>query len=595
MGSAPVTANLCTAAAILGRFGVCKVLKVPTEDQPPGGSIFCDGPLKCRDAPARAHKTESWFSNMKHWIVTLLGAFCAVNAIVLAVSTRQDTSSGLTTRSAQETETADVAASQHPHEEPDRVLFDGWEKPDFALLVSGRLDGYIEPCGCTGLENQKGGLLRRHTFLKQLIEERGWDVASIDTGNQINRTGGQATLKLFTTLDSLFNTFQYQAVSVGVDDLKAPLVDLMGFIVNLPTKETPFVCANLKIYDDEQFFRSTKIIEIAGRKIGLTAVLGDDELKKLQGAVDSELQLIPVATALPQAIERLQEAKCDLQILIVNASLDEARRLAQQYPAFDVVVSSNGQGEPTIAPEPIESNGRVTSLIQVGSKGMHVGVLGFYSEGGQLTSRYQRVPLDARFEDSEAMKVVFKAYQTKLALMPPRDLQIEPKKHPSGRHFAGNEVCMDCHEHAYEIWEDGHGGDGGPHARATKDLTDPGERVWVTREKDPECLSCHVTGWSPQGYFPYETGYIKLDDEVLHGNGCENCHGPCKEHVEAEEGDNKDEQLRRRKEIDVTLEQARKELCFTCHDLDNSPDFNFDEYWPIVEHNMKKDEAKDGK
>ncbi len=57
----------------------------------------------------------------------------------------------------------------------------------------------------------------------------------------------------------------------------------------------------------------------------------------------------------------------------------------------------------------------------------------------------------------------------------------------------------------YDIWlngVDGEGGEIGPHSRATRDLTDPGERTWVKRNYDPECLSCHVTGWNPQNFFP---------------------------------------------------------------------------------------------
>src|SRR5436853_3484684 len=51
-----------------------------------------------------------------------------------------------------------------------------WSKPAVALVITGQQLGYIEPCGCTGLENQKGGLARRQTFLKRLTDEKGWTV-----------------------------------------------------------------------------------------------------------------------------------------------------------------------------------------------------------------------------------------------------------------------------------------------------------------------------------------------------------------------------------------------------------------------------------
>jgi hypothetical protein len=120
------------------------------------------------------------------------------------------------------------------------------------------------------------------------------------------------------------------------------------------------------------------------------------------------------------------------------------------------------------------------------------------------------------------------------------------------------------------------------------------ERTWVTREHDPECLSCHVTGWNPQGYYPYVSGFLKIEDSRLHANGCENCHGPCSAHVELENqiaaGKEFDKELRKKltREIKVTLKQAKEtNLCLDCHDLDNSPEFDFDKYWPLVDHGRK--------
>src|SRR5262245_62310706 len=60
-------------------------------------------------------------------------------------------------------------------------IFAGWPKPDATLLFSGEQDGYIEPCGCAGLQNQKGGLKRRHTLIKELAA-KGWNVVPMDVG-----------------------------------------------------------------------------------------------------------------------------------------------------------------------------------------------------------------------------------------------------------------------------------------------------------------------------------------------------------------------------------------------------------------------------
>ena len=93
-------------------------------------------------------------------------------------------------------------------------LFKDWEKPDFALFVSGRQHGYIEPCGCTGLANQLGGMMRRHTLMTDL-QTAGWNLVGIDTGNQVRRFGRQANLKLGTTYQCLGEDLKYQAVGLA--------------------------------------------------------------------------------------------------------------------------------------------------------------------------------------------------------------------------------------------------------------------------------------------------------------------------------------------------------------------------------------------
>jgi hypothetical protein len=100
-----------------------------------------------------------------------------------------------------------------------------------------------------------------------------------------------------------------------------------------------------------------------------------------------------------------------------------------------------------------------------------------------------------------------------------------------------------------------------------------------------------VTGWNSLGHLPYKTGYVALETSAhLHGNGCENCHGPGSAHVAAEQAEkvvDEDQLNKLRAEMRLTLENAR-ESCMKCHDLDNSPDFakeeSFDRYWEEIAH-----------
>jgi hypothetical protein len=286
-------------------------------------------------------------------------------------------------------------------------------------------------------------------------------------------------------------------------------------------------------------------------------------------------------------------------VLIAFTDLENCRKLANQFPVFDVLVTAGGAGDPTFQPEPIQAGNHVTSMVQVGVKGMHVGLIGYYETEGQPPRiEYKRVELDHRYQDSESIKGIFKSYQDNLkSLWENGSLEdIKPRDHPSGNKFVGSAACAGCHDEEYDIWENGVDGNGGPHEKATRSLEqNPNDdRVWVQRNFDPECISCHATGWNPQSFYPYKTGFLTMADEHLHANGCENCHGPGSAHVEIEEragkGQRVDKALRKKlaEQLDVTIAESRANACKECHDLDNSPDFllegGFDEYWPKIEH-----------
>lgn len=465
-------------------------------------------------------------------------------------------------------------------------LFQGWDKPEFALLVSGRQHGYIEPCGCTGLANQKGGLLRRHTLIKQLLDKE-WDIVPVDAGNQVRRFGIQPVVKLSTSVRGLSQVMEYQGIGFGPDDLKLPGVDLFQAIENNIGDENPFVSANVDILGGypEKF----RVITVGEVKIGITTLIGDRHVNRVE---NPDVEVKSAKKGLDEVWPLMEQEECDFYLLIAHAPMDETYELAKSFPRFDVIVTSGELDMPQLQPEVFDTGSRTVEIIQTGIKGMYVGVLGVYRGESGFKFRFQRIPLDSRFEDSPELKQVFKDYQEELRVMGLEGLGLRPVLHPSTRSYVGSESCGDCHSLAYDVWENGPNGEGGVHFHATDSLTDPTERTWVTRIHDPECLSCHVTGWNPQKYFPFETGYVALDQsEPLLGNGCENCHGPGSQHVAAEEGSIsvEDEDIQKfRDEMRVTLQEAKESLCLECHDLDNSPDFHvdgaFDEYWSQVVH-----------
>ena len=474
-------------------------------------------------------------------------------------------------------------------------IFEGWDKPDVALLITGRQHGYIEPCGCSGLDRAKGGLIRRHALINDLAK-RGWPVVKLDLGDQVRHTGPQSLLKLQATYEALHGVMNFDAIGLGAGELKIDSFELLQLLINAGSGggSSPFVSANVSVWD-EPSISPYLVIERNGKRIGVTSVVSQRHFAGMGDltSADRDTKIQAPEVALTGVLPKLVAEKCDALLLLAFVSERESLALAQKFPQFDFIVNEGVEGEPVGFLQPIQVGNRTVNLVQMGYKSMFAGVIGIYADPNKPV-RYQKLTLDHRFKDTEEMKANFKAYQNKLEQQTLEKLIPKPAPHPSGYQYVGSKVCSDCHDQQYEVWAEGtdawkseHPGKVGPHSRATLDLVEPGERTWVQRHHDPECLSCHVTGWNPQQYFAYETGYLNLEKDVdLHGSGCENCHGPGSRHVAIENGEEatgaeKDLVLSR---LRITKEESKDRLCVQCHDLDNSPDFDFDKYWPYIEH-----------
>ena len=468
------------------------------------------------------------------------------------------------------TESTDVLAELAPD------AYKKWPEPDAVLFVTGRQNGYIEPCGCTGLDKQKGGIARRFTFIKQLLADN-WRLIPFDVGNQVRRTGEQAKIKLVTT-DSALKEMKYESVGFGPDDLRLPAVELLSVATSDDPSTARYVSANVVIFD-RSLVPTNKVVQRGSLRIGITNVV-DPKLIDLDS--NSNLEINDPLEVLPGVLKEMQSADATVNVVGFFGYEDRAAELAKAVPGIDLIIASGQFGEPNYQLEKID--GTSTQMITTGSKGMYAGLVGFFED---KSMKYSRVPLTHEFEDDKEMRELMAEYQKKLEDLGLKRLGLEPIPHLSGEQFVGSKSCVECHQDAFDVWESS------PHFDATSSIvTPPDDRGDVPRHFDPECLSCHVTGWNPEGYFPYESGYVSLQESKhLHGNGCENCHGPGSGHVAAEQttsGATDDEKNVLRLKMRLDYDEAR-EHCIKCHDMDNSPDFHEtdafeDVYWPQIEH-----------
>jgi peroxiredoxin len=133
----------------------------------------------------------------------------------------------------------------------------------------------------------------------------------------------------------------------------------------------------------------------------------------------------------------------------------------------------------------------------------------------------------------------------------PRDLL------PANAAWVGSKACKSCHEHEYAVWS------GSAHSRSVESLR--------KERKDDEagCLRCHVTGYGRPGGFP-EDGGVRANEDLARV-GCESCHGPGGEHV-MNEGKRPGGIVKLGDKCDSCV---ILQICGSCHDDTNDPDFRF--------------------
>ena len=451
-------------------------------------------------------------------------------------------------------------------------IFVGWGVPRVALVITGQQNGYLEPCGCAGLDRMKGGLSRRYSFIKGL-RDKGWPVIALDVGGMCNSFGKQAELKFHTTASAM-RAMGYDAIALGKAELGFPAADLLSEIVNADGTPGMFVSANVSVFERNAGMPLTyKILPVNGLKFGVTSVLCKSAQSSNQ---NDEILLSQTKESLNKVMPILKE-KSDIRILLSHGTVDEALNIAKDYPDFQVIVTAGGNPEPPSKPVILPSG---QYIITVGEKGMCSIVLGFFEKG---VLKYQRVPHDSRFEQSDAVRQMMQSYQDQLKELWLEGLGVRPVPQidPARGANVGPKKCQTCHEYQYDVWKKS------KHAHAFKSLED----AKPARDFDPECVCCHVVGWHRHLYFPYQKGYIKPgQDDHLKNVSCEACHGSGEAHIAAESSSNVENQNAQRAKMHIDLKYAKEKMCGDCHDLDNSPNFDPDKYWDLIKHHDPEDD-----
>ncbi len=212
-----------------------------------------------------------------------------------------------------------------------------WPRPKLALVITGNQDGYLEPCGCAGLERMKGGMSRRYTLFKMLREDPKfhWPVVGMDVGGTAKGFGKQAEIKFQIAVNGM-NSMSYNSAALGLSDLKLPTEEVLSQVMPpAANAKTMFVCGNVGLFTfDETMLPRSQLINAGSKTIGVTAILGETYQKQL--AANKNLVMLgpgkgPASpdVLLDEAVPLLKK-RANYLVLLAHSNQRRGRRAGQK-------------------------------------------------------------------------------------------------------------------------------------------------------------------------------------------------------------------------------------------------------------------------
>ncbi len=403
------------------------------------------------------------------------------------------------------------------------------DSPDVVLLISGGTHGMLEICNCAG--PMPGGMSRRaglidayrRTFPNTLVLDAG-DVFWVDPKNVRN--------------DFILDAYAlagYDAVVLGDQEWSVEPKRLSRLL-----NPTPGVRPHESV---RPAYLSTTVslkvpcgIELPVRDVvkrefdnARVAVLSDlrrEAMLFVPQDVRRNLAFAP-PSLLAKKVESLQKAGY-VVVVVSHMPPEHAGKLAKQCRP-DLIIQGHT----------MKSLNRVNGVPVVRVGGYEaLGAVAMKVSGGEIKDvEFRLEPVDHRWRPDERLIDLYQAY-ARAAMRRMLD-----SDRPEGLDYVSSSRCGRCHEAQYEAWRRT------PHAHVYDTL------LRKDRHVDPQCITCHTTGFDTAGGF-----YTIETTPELAGVGCQECHRF-----------NLDEHL----EQGYKIPEISEDVCATCHTPVTDPHFDY--------------------
>lgn len=458
---------------------------------------------------------------------------------------------------------------------PSGTLADRLDKDDgyaIALFYSMGVHGNLEVCGCP--IHPLGGVARRAGYINA-FRKHSPDTAilQVDAGyifsDDLNLEG--AGLRDDARLMNDWIVRANEAMNLDVVNLGYRDLLYAGSLLKtgakLKLEKSSLISANVKTAGAGHANPAPYVIKIVTGKrlpnpvriafIGLSDAAPEEHKDAVakSGFVIND----PLAAA-KSALAEVRD-KADVTVIVGYLKMQTINKLAMQNADLDLIIAADERG---IVFDPKQINNAL--VVYAAKETKHLGELRFYADAEGVIERFtaRYVELDEIIPDDPQMAEMTRqarkeidVVQTRLAEEEAAALVGKVRETP----YALSESCAQCHKAEYETWKKSR------HSHAFAAL-EAKQRTF-----DGNCVGCHSLGFREEGFVS-----IKATPQFANVQ-CESCHGPGAEHVKAPTAGN-------------YKTPPRNQSCMGCHDRDNSPDFVFEKYWPVIAHkNSLKPEA----
>ncbi|MDX2030493.1 MAG: multiheme c-type cytochrome [Blastocatellia bacterium] len=452
---------------------------------------------------------------------------------------------------------------------PSGALKDRLDKDDgygIVLFYSMGIHGNLEVCGCPIYP--LGGVARRMGYINA-FRKRSPDAAvlQVDAGyifnDDLNYDGSDLRGDARLMNDYIVRANEVMGldvVNLGYRDLRYA-GSLLAPDAKLKPEKSTLVSANIKPTWGGRVAPAPYTIKIVtGKRLARPvriAFIGLSDAASEEFKSDVAASGFVISDPLIAARAALAEVhdKADVTVIVGYLRLPTVNKLAAQNPDLDLIIAADERG---IVFDPKQVNN--TMIVYAAKETKHLGELRFYLDAEGIVDRFtaRYVELDAVIPDDPEMAAMTRqarkdldGLQVQLAEEEAKAYLAKADSTPSP--FALSESCAQCHQAEYEKWKTTR------HAHAFA--------VLETKQRtfDSACVGCHSLGYQEQGFLNIRATPKYADVQ------CESCHGPGAEHVKAPAAGN-------------YKTPPKNQSCLGCHDKDNSPDFDFDKYWPRVAH-----------